>query len=139
MNKIKDIRGANHNASLTKRSRRIHNESSERVIVGIYTAFFNDQRATNNKRLVKTIHAPFRFPASKDDADAHPRGRKKLWQIDEQIEIDGERKREKEKEENIWLAIDARLFAFNETSLFASSLLLALIIRFSSLSLFLSP
>lgn len=55
------IFAANRNAFLTKQSRRIRNESREHVIVRIYTAFFNDQRVANNKRLVKAIRALFRF------------------------------------------------------------------------------
>jgi len=59
MNKIKDII-TDRNAFLTKQSRWIRNESSERNCSNIHRVF-QWLRAANNKRIVKAIHAPFRF------------------------------------------------------------------------------
>jgi len=66
--------------------------------------------------------------------------KKKAREIDETRERERERERErrrgsegernKKRGKKVWLAIDAAVFTLNATSLFASSLLLALIIRF---------
>lgn len=57
MNKIEDII-TDRNAFLTKQSRRIRSESSECNYSNI-SRF--SMTTANNKRIVKAIHAPFRF------------------------------------------------------------------------------
>lgn len=134
MNKIKDI-VADRNAFLTKRSRRIRNESSERNCSNIHRVF-QWLRAANNKRIVKAIHAPFRFRHQKTmprcSSLAKERRPGKLT-----CERAREREKDKKKRRRKCGPQSMLLFALNETSLFASSLLLALIIPlffFSSFS-----
>jgi len=138
MNKIKDII-TDHSAFLTKQSRRIRNESSECNCSNIRRVF-QWLRTANNKWIVKAIHAPFRFRHQKTMPMfvSWKKGAPGNWRNAREQERKKERKRKREretkKEKKMWPAIDAAVCVERETSLFASSLLLALIIHFFHLS-----